>query len=214
MKFTVLTAIAGLAVATAAQAQVWVEIPDAPAAAVPTPAPQLTVGLGALTSIVGGPNAAPGTADTVDTFCIYIPDPAAFSATTVGGATWDTQLFLFSYAPSGMGVTFNDDSTGLQSTLTGAFLPGPGMYAIAISRYDCDPLNAAGAEIWLDSPFGVERAPDGPGAPGPVAGWSAGTDIASYTIFLTGAFYCEQVPAPGSIALLGLGGLLAARRRR
>jgi hypothetical protein len=202
--------LAILAAAGTAQAQLWVEIPDAPAPAVPAPAPQTTVGVGPLTMITGGANFV---GDSVDSFCIYVPDPSVFSATTVGGATFDTQLFLFSYAPSGMGVSMNDDSAAtLQSTVTGAFMPGPGLYGITISRYDADP-SSAGGPIWLDTPFGTERAPDGPGAAGPVTGWSAAPDLGSYTIRLTGAFYCE-VPSPGALALLGLGGLVAARRRR
>ncbi|MCE7974725.1 MAG: PEP-CTERM sorting domain-containing protein [Leptolyngbya sp. PLA1] len=198
--------LAMLASASAAQAQLWVEIPDAPAA-LPFTA-QMTVGVGPLLTISGGPD-FPG--DTVDAYCIHIYDVGAFSASTVGGTGMDSQLWLF--RPDGTGVTFNDDAGPLQSTITGAFVPGPGLYILAVSAYDTDPVNAAGAALWLDTPFAVERAPDGPGAATPVAGWTAGPDLAPYRISLTGATYCE-VPAPGALALLGLGGLVAARRRR
>ncbi|CAG0979873.1 hypothetical protein PHYC_01707 [Phycisphaerales bacterium] len=203
-----LVLVAGLALTGAASAQVWIEVPDAPAPAIPAPAPQFTVGVGPLLTIIGGGD-FPG--DNVDGYCIMITDPLAFSATTVGGTGQDTQLFLFDFG--GMGVTFNDDSAfTLQSTVTGAFVPGPGLYALVVSTFDGDPLDAAGSEIWLDTPFGVERAPDGPGAPGPVSGWTGSPDLLPYSIFLTGATYC--VPAPGAFALLGLGGLVAMRRRR
>ena len=44
--------------------------------------------------------------------------------------------------------------------------------------------------IWLDSSFTTERAPDGPGMPGPIAGW-AGTAVAGdYQIDLTGVLFC------------------------
>jgi hypothetical protein len=43
-------------------------------------------------------------------YAIYIEDPATFSATTVGGATFDTQLWLFD--ANGKGVVANDDSGG------------------------------------------------------------------------------------------------------
>ncbi len=198
--------LAMLATASAAQAQTWIEIPDAPAAAPFTA--QMTVGVGPLTTIRGGGDFA---GDSVDAYCIHIFDVGAFSATTVGGTTQDTQIWLF--RPDGMGVSFNDDSTGLQSTVTGAFVPGPGLYILAVSPYDADALDGAGAALWLDTPFGTERAPDGPGAGGPVMAWSAGPTLIPYSISLTGATYCE-VPAPGALALMGLGGLVAARRRR
>ncbi|MFZ2875748.1 MAG: DVUA0089 family protein [Phycisphaerales bacterium] len=201
-----LLVLAMLASASAAQAQLWVEIPDAPPA-LPFTA-QMTVGVGALTTITGSGN-FPG--DTVDAYCIHITSPTAFSASTVGGTTQDTQLWLF--RPDGTGVTFNDDAGPLQSTITGAFVPGPGLYILAVSAYDTDPVAAGGGALWLDGPFGVERAPDGPAAGSPVAGWTGGPDLIPYRIALTGAEYCD-VPAPGALALLGLGGLVAARRRR
>lgn len=203
-------AVALMACAGAAQAQVWVEIPDAPDA-LPFTA-QLTVGVGPLTTISGGGN-FPG--DTVDAYCIHIVDPLHFSATTVGGTGQDTQLWLFT--PAGIGVTFDDDDAGagvLQSTITGMFVPGPGHYILAISPYDRDALDGAGSEIWADGPFGLERAPDGPGAPGPVMGWGGfSSDLDPYRITLTGATFCA-VPAPGALALTVLGGVFALRRRR
>ncbi len=169
---------------------------------------QVTVGNGSLDAINGIHDAS-----DVDMYCIRILDVGRFRASTVGGATWDTQLFLFS--PDGRGVTHNDDTSNAQSTITGQFVSAPGIYYLAISRYNRDPVDAAGALLWNNTPFNVERAPDGPGAANPVAGWT-GTNTAggAYSIFLSGAGFCE-VPAPGALALLGLGGLtLAGRRRR
>lgn len=195
------------AAAGMAQAQVWNEIPDAPDAAPFTA--QETSGSGPLLQIIGGPGSGV-VSDSVDAYCIYISDPAHFSATTVGGTGMDSQLWLF--REDGTGIAFNDDSVGFQSTLTNAFVTAPGEYIIAVSPYDVDALDAAGGELWSDTPFGVERAPDGPGAGNAVFGWSSGPELSNYTIFLTGATYC--VPAPGAAALLGLGGLMAGRRRR
>ena len=70
--------LAMLATASAAQAQTWIEIPDAPAAAPFTA--QMTVGVGPLTTIRGGGDFA---GDSVDAYCIHIFDVGAFSATTV-----------------------------------------------------------------------------------------------------------------------------------
>ncbi len=196
---------AGLALSTTAMAQVWNEVGDA--GQLPGTA-QAVVGVGALTTINGTNDGA-----DADMYQIMIKDFTNFRATTVGGTSFDTQLFLFNSA--GLGVTFNDDSAAsLQSTLTSAFLSGNGVYYLAVSRYDLDAVDAGSQEIWLDTPFGTERAPDGPGAANAVAGWSALFPPAAggpYSITLNGASY---VPAPGTLALLGMGGLLASRRRR
>lgn len=184
MRLLLALAVAVAFAATPAVAQIWNEVGDAgdlPATA------QVPVGNGPLIQINGTllPNDA-------DMYCIKIPDPTAFSATTCGGTTADTQLWLFD--PQGIGMSFNDDDPGgcgLQSTVTGNFIPAPGNYYIAVSQYDWDPHNPSILDIWLDTPYNVERAPDGPGAPGPVAGWSGNTySDGPYSIFLAGAVYC------------------------
>lgn len=127
-----------------------------------------------------------------DMFAIYISDPGAFSATTVGATSFDTQLWLFD--ANGNGVTFNDDSGGLQSTITGQFITGPGTYYIAISSYDHDPAGCNGGEIWADTPFGTERAPDGADATSGVDSWTGtGGGSGSYTILLTGVCTTPRV---------------------
>jgi hypothetical protein len=195
--------LAGVAtVAGSSFAADWAEVGDA----IKLPPGQLTVGVGALDGITG--TCDPSDADM---FCISITDEASFSATTVGGATWDTQLFLFTMG--GMGVAFNDDSTGLQSTLTSTFVSSNGHYLIAISGFDHDADSVGGA-IWLDTPFGTERAPDGPGAGSPVSAWSGTGGGGVYRIALTGAEFCA-VPEPGTMLAIGAGlAALVARRRR
>ncbi len=216
--------VALMACAGAAQAQVWTEIPDAPA----LPPGQMTFGAGPLVDIVG----ALGGGSDVDMFCIEIFSPAtfgawtetAFAAGTLGPAfaSFDSQLWLF--RADGTGVLFNDDSA-----VPGSFLSGigpavpvplggpapvltPGTYFLAISEYDDDALGPGGLPIWLDAPFTTQRAPDGPGAPGPVLGWTASGNLGGdYHIVLSGATFC---PSPGSVALLGFAGLVASRRRR
>lgn len=220
MKISKLCALAGtVALSGAAFGQTWNEIPDAGGLA----PGQATVGVGILAHIVGELTGAGFVVeDYEDAYCIQITDPANFLASTSaangGAASFDTQLFLFDM--NGVGIVHNDDTApgnvGLQSTITSLFTANlqPGMYMLAISGYNNDPLNAAGSAIWANSPFGAERTPDGPGAPGPVAGWSSTTGaIGTYDIILRGASFCE-VPTPGALALLGMGGLLVGRRRR
>ena len=175
---------------TPALAQSWPEAGDAPA----LPPGQATNGAGPLAQITG----SLATTNDVDLFAIRIDNPAAFFASTQGGATYDTQLFLFD--TTGHGITHNDDAgTGIpQSRLSGQFVPGPGTYLLAISRYDRDPVNAANQQIWNDAPFETERPPDGPGAPGPVTNWIGSTAApGTYTIFMGGASYSVQ-PSTGA----------------
>ncbi|MEQ8755342.1 MAG: DVUA0089 family protein [Coleofasciculus sp. G1-WW12-02] len=106
----------------------------------------------------------------VDLFQIYLNGGGTFSATTVGGTTLDTQLFLFD--GNGLGVYANDDTTGniTQSTLPGGNGLTPttaGIYYLAVSRYDNDPRSNNGY-IFPDSPFDSVLAPTGVGGSSPL----------------------------------------------
>jgi hypothetical protein len=138
-----------------------------------------------------------------DMYVICITDPASFSATTVGSAGFDTQLWLFRC--DGTGVVHNDDAVGTTVTQsridnsTNCIQQG-GIYLLAISRYNLDPVDASGQLIWNDSPFRAVRCPDGPGAANPIADWTGSTTAAGrYIIQLQGAYFvrpsgCEEPP--------------------
>jgi hypothetical protein len=145
----------------------------------------------------------------VDMFRINVCDAGSFSATTVGGTTADTQLFIFD--TSGMGLVMNDDSTGLQSTIN-SLVPSNGDYYIAVSRYDTDPTSG-GLELWLDQPFNSQRAPDGAGAGGAVDAWNGlGAGNTPYTIAFTGTCYPTN-NAQCSPADVGMAGGVAGHDR-
>jgi hypothetical protein len=140
-------------------------------------------------------------ASDADMYVICITDPASFSATTVDSTGFDTQLWLFRC--DGTGVVHNDDcGTSLQSCInnsTGCIQQG-GIYLLAISRYNLDPVDANGQLIWNNTPFGSIRCPDGPGRANPIAGWTGDTTAAGrYIIQLQGAYFvrssgCEEPP--------------------
>jgi hypothetical protein len=142
-------------------------------------------------------------ASDADMYVICITDPASFSATTVGSTGFDTQLWLFRC--DGTGVVHNDDAVGTTVTQsridnsTNCIQQG-GIYLLAISRYNLDPVDASGQLIWNDSPFRAVRCPDGPGRANPIAGWTGSTTAAGrYIIQLQGAYFvrpsgCEEPP--------------------
>ncbi len=148
-----------------------------------TPETAQSTGSGALTAIRGDLEA-----DGVDMYAIYISDPALFSASLRCGALFDTQLFLFD--ANGKGVVHNDDTFGLISYIDNSTfcIPGPGVYYLAVSRYNRDPVGCGGGLIWNNTPFTEIRCPDGPESTSRVSGWSGSTGAAgTYTIVLQGA---------------------------
>ncbi|TVQ62102.1 MAG: PEP-CTERM sorting domain-containing protein [Phycisphaerales bacterium] len=124
------------------------------------------------------------------------------------GSNFDTMLGLYDQA--GNLITFNDDFGGLQSLIDvdadTAFLGlDVGEYFLAITRFNTDfgatdfdvnPLSTAAAGDWELSINGDLVA----------SGFLDVGEVAwvSFTV----------VPAPGAMALLALGGLVATRRRR
>jgi hypothetical protein len=132
------------------------------------------------------------TSGDVDMYRINICSPANFSASTVNGAGFDTQLFLFN--TSGFGIAFNDDAPGsgtVQSALSNQFVASlpAGEYLLAISQFDNDPTSG-GLAIWSDTPYATERAPDGPGAAGAVDAWTGGGTMSlAYAVSFTGVCY-------------------------
>ena len=211
-----------LAGAPAARAEtIWMEVGDAgqlPATA------QVPMVPGALTGISGTIT----NAGDADMYLINITNPAAFSATTVGqpGTLFDTQLFLF--RTTGFGIEANDNVSlmplNLRSTLPagGPLAPTtPGLYLLAISAFDNDPVAPGGLQIFPDPPGGVGVVgPTGPGGGLAITGWTGtGNTTGTYQIALTGVGGGDgAIPEPSSVVLLGLGAVAALgyciRRRR
>jgi hypothetical protein len=183
--------LASALVLTAQQAMAitHTEIGDAPS----LPPGQAPVGSGALDSISG--SLGPGDLEDLYRICVI---GNTFSATTIGGATFDTQLFLFAENGEGVaqGTVANDDSSvyilstlppGGTSLANGGTLNyPPGVYYLAISGFDRDPVS--GENLIFPNAGGVVGPnPDA----GSLTGWSGDGEVGSYTITLTGV-----TPAP------------------
>ena len=199
--------VAILSVSRQVMAVTWTEVDDA--GELPGTA-QTTAGDGPL-EFISGVLESP---TDVDMYAIFITGDGSFSATTVGWtADVDTQLTVFD--SSGMGVYSNDDESAdvLQSTLP-AFQPltpaTPGIYYIAISDYDWDPVSDAGFIFPSHYPvFNLRTDVEGPtdvGGESPITGWDgeSTTGGGSYTIALTGAVSSASVAKPSIVPWLML----------
>jgi hypothetical protein len=173
-----------------------------------------------LTAINGtiAPDSGEGSSNKdADLYHIFISDPAAFSATTVGGAGFDTQLWLFT--EDGTGLFMNDDAGAdggvgkgnndlLQSTLPVGILAGfeAGCYLLGISGFNFDasdgsgPIfsNAQGSEPFTDVFLPKQNAHSLETWIGAEGNSPTNPRFGDYTIFLTGVTIgdCEEVPPP------------------
>lgn len=130
------------------------------------------------------------------------------------GTGHDTQLHLFNFDGSGIGE--NDDSVayGLQSEISLDLAAGN--YLIGITEFNKDAIGANGIAM-----FGFTNTYNDLNG-NFIQGLEGGDFLASWdTGFGSGGDYginfsapVNAIPAPGAIALLGLGGLAATRRRR
>lgn len=151
-----------------------------------------------------------GGADQQDVYAIYIESPLLFMATTdatvdtLGATSFDSQLFLFDSA--GLPVVGHDGIGDGATVALPTLSYGPGIYYIAISIFNSDPLDASLAPIFPDL-TGPQVLPSSASVP---FFWTASSmDGGSYTIALTGAVF---IPAPAG-PLLVLAALHRRRRR-
>ena len=146
----------------------------------------------------------------VDMYAIYITGNESFSATTVDWTTGvDTQLTLFDAAGYGVYSNDNESTNVLQSTLPDRSLT-PGLYYLAISDYDWDPVSDEGYIFPSHYPFlNYSTEVEGPtdvGGGSPITGWDGVSTMGggSYTIALTGAKSSAPSPKPAVMPWLFL----------
>lgn len=159
--------------------------------------------------------------DWADAFRISITSPVDFLVSTVGGAAFDTQLFLFDAA--GLAVATNDDvSPDIRQSAIGAVGPGRGTlvpsgdYLLIVAAAGYVPVSAGGDRIWVAG-LGPATAPNGPAWDLPLGGWTAfdrgSMQAGHYTIEVRGA-EISTLPAPSALVLGALGLVATSRRCR
>lgn len=151
---------------------------------------QTTIGVGPLTSISG---TIEGNGDR-DLFCIRVVDQLAFSASLSCLSSAGLDLWLFS--TTGLGIAHDDGCAFGLTRITGTFKPGVGSFLLGVSAEGGIARNFQGLAIWNAPTVSGERAPDGPGAPGPITSWvpqSGGPANTPYTVQLQGCVPCDAV---------------------
>jgi len=166
------------------------------------------IGEGPLTGIRGNLDGKGAAGDFEDMYLIRIVAPTAFlasTATSLGGfADFDTQLWLFSFDPGTVPLAFgllaNDEAPGEPpgvSTIrpvatdgSGAELVIPGLYFIAVSGFNDDPLSELGP-IFNQVERTEISGPDGPGGRFAHEAWTEPGHVGEYRIVLVGAEYIE-----------------------
>lgn len=189
------------AVGAAANAQTFNEIGDAP----DTPPGQ---------SVTDGTTRIEGTDTGNDADVFAFRWGGGVLTIDTFGTLYDTQLHLFFF--DGTGIGENDDAAagGLQSEISLDLAAGD--YLIGITQFNKDALDAGGLPIFgFNNTFSDLNGNfiQGPEGNGPLAGWdSTSGSGGAYGINFSAPV--NAIPAPGALALLGLGGLAAVRRRR
>ncbi|HEX7879858.1 MAG TPA: hypothetical protein VF720_10635, partial [Candidatus Eisenbacteria bacterium] len=181
------------ALATAASWSEQGDAGDLPATA------QITAGAGGLTQITGS---LPSDAD-IDMYCFRVTDRASFFAFRICAGIAEPDLWLFDQ--NGAGIELNDGCMFSQTNLSAGFVPTNGLYYLAVSLSDRDARNAGGQIIWNSPSQSAPRAPDGPGAPGPLVSWGGSAfplGPVTYSIQLNGATFCD-IPVPAEPASWG-----------
>lgn len=228
-----LVAVLPLVVASAALAGPdWEEVGDAGS----------TLGTAQAISTTGTVNTISGklsggllAGDYQDCFLLEISDPSVFSLTTSLGAGspagFNPMMFLFRVDNLqgqlvAKAIMANNDKspTDVQSNLqretndgSGTFISQAGLYLVAISGFGSQPINSQG-QFLFNQAFLEPGVIAGPTQNPQIsdyllAGWSNDGSFGNYTMTVTG-MSGTQLPAPGALSLLALGGLVRRRRQR
>lgn len=215
--------LASLAAAPKTSAFTYVETGDAGQTLATAAGPASSFAGQPLNAIVGSVDPAVNNVYDADLYKIFITNTSTFSATTVGGSSLDTSLFLFDL--NGRAIIANDDAGGntFQSTLpvgtpTLTAL-GVGTYYLGIALSGAEAINSVNQLLFtqVNTTSDLRTAASGVN-PATLATFDNGVffnESGSYVINLTSA---TAVPEPSTWALTGAGalalGAVLSRRRR
>ena len=185
---------------------------------------QRTLGVGQLSTIGGNLNSGFSQPDLADMFLVSVTDPGSYSF-EINNSAFPTSLWLFNItqANEALGLLANVERspesnfsrlTGAATDGSGASINQPGLYAVVIAIRGYVPVSNNGEIFLIDLPTEIS-GPDGPGGFLPHTGWAGEPAVGGggYTIGVKAVGYAD-IPAPGAVALAGMAGVLAARRRR
>jgi len=200
----------------------WIERRDAGSTIGTAQVPERPEGAPALLSIAGTLAEGLDAPDYEDLYFIRITTPGSFSIRPAY-ADFNPVLYLFNVTVNGegYGLLANDDESllstlpklvGMSNDGTQVIVSFPGDYVLAVTTQGRYPVSRTGAIFDLASPTEVS-GPDGPGGINPLQGWEGSGQIGRYGFTLEATDF-PRTPAPGAALTLGLGGLLATRRRR
>jgi hypothetical protein len=184
---------------------------------------QITTGVGEIDSIFGSLGASGATEpDYEDMYIIRIDNPATFRFEILD-APFSPAVYLFNITLGGEAIGLlgkqadggNDVVLGNQaSDATGAQVTLPGLYALVITFEGNAPRSRTG-DIFNFTNESETSGPDGSGGINPLETYERGQSypLVTYLASVDGVEFA-QVPSPGALGMLGLAGLMAARRRR
>ncbi|USN99104.1 MAG: hypothetical protein H6810_00010 [Phycisphaeraceae bacterium] len=183
---------------------------------------QIPAGQGAIHSISGSLGGRGDVPDYDDMYVIGVDDPGAFRL-ELTAPNFNAQLFIFNITLSGglLGLLGNDDAAvdntaplllPVATDGSGAILDLPGDYLVCVTGKGRNPTSAGGLIFDIQDPTEISGA-DGPGGLLRHIGWDGIGETGDYSLVMDGTVF-PQLPAPSGLALLGVGGLAAARRRR
>ncbi|MCL4220938.1 MAG: hypothetical protein KJZ65_06180 [Phycisphaerales bacterium] len=196
----------------------WTEVGDAGSTISSAQAPR---GEGQIRSLSGRLGGRGEIEDFEDLYYIGIASPTTFRL-ELTSPDFNAQLFVFHITLSGsaLGLLANDNADEetyaplilpYATDGTGVTLDLPGIYLIAVAGSGRMPVSSTGQIFRYDSNTEISGA-DGPGGLNRHIGWVGEGEVGTYRVQMEGTVFPE-VPAPGSLGVLALGGLIACRRR-
>lgn len=182
---------------------------------------QVPLGEGQISSLSGRLGTRGGGDDFEDMYYIGVAQPTSFTL-QLTSPNFDAQLFVFHITLAGgaLGLLANDNAdiettapriTPMATDGTGVVLDLPGIYLVAVAGAGRTPVSATGEIFNFETSTEISGA-DGPGGLNRHIGWVGEGATGDYRIQMDGTIF-PDIPAPGSIALLAMGGLAMRRRR-